>query len=187
MTNQTMRDFGIGEGQIFVGGRWADSASQDRREIQNPKDEQVIAAVAKGTIEDADRAIAAAAQGAAGLECRPHRSSGPPSSTGWRRSSTRTARRSPACSPPKAARSCRICASTSPSRRCCCAMPPRAPAASKARSSRAKAATSRSGSSAFPMASSPASPPGIFRRRSSPARSARPSSPAIPSSSSRMS
>ena len=26
MTIQTMRDFGIGEGQIYVGGRWVDSS-----------------------------------------------------------------------------------------------------------------------------------------------------------------
>jgi hypothetical protein len=33
MTIQTMRDFGIGEGQIYVGGHWVDSASRERREI----------------------------------------------------------------------------------------------------------------------------------------------------------
>jgi lactaldehyde dehydrogenase/glycolaldehyde dehydrogenase len=60
MTIQTMRDFGIGEGQIYVGGRWVDSASRERREIENPKDESVVAAVASSTTEDADRAVAAA-------------------------------------------------------------------------------------------------------------------------------
>jgi lactaldehyde dehydrogenase / glycolaldehyde dehydrogenase len=35
MTIQTMRDFGIGEGQLYIGGRWVDSASRDRREIES--------------------------------------------------------------------------------------------------------------------------------------------------------
>ena len=60
MTIQTMRDFGIGEGQIYIGGHWVDSASRERREIENPKDESVVAAVASSTTEDADRAVAAA-------------------------------------------------------------------------------------------------------------------------------
>ena len=37
MTIQTMRDFGIGEGQLFVGGRWVNSASAERREIAKPE------------------------------------------------------------------------------------------------------------------------------------------------------
>ena len=45
MTVQTMRDFGIGEGQLFIGGRWVDLASRERREIANPKDESIVAAV----------------------------------------------------------------------------------------------------------------------------------------------
>ena len=45
MTIQTMRDFGIGEGQLYIGGRWVDSASRERREIANPKDESIVAAV----------------------------------------------------------------------------------------------------------------------------------------------
>ena len=60
MTIQTMRDFGIGEGQLYIGGRWVDSASRDRREIANPTDESIVAAVPSATIEDADRAVAAA-------------------------------------------------------------------------------------------------------------------------------
>ena len=60
MTIQTMRDFGIGEGKLFIGGRWVDSASRDRREIANPKDESIVAAVPSSTTEDADRAVAAA-------------------------------------------------------------------------------------------------------------------------------
>jgi len=60
MTIQTATDFGIGRGQIFVGGRWIASASPDHREIFNPKDESAVDAVAAGTVEDADRAVAAA-------------------------------------------------------------------------------------------------------------------------------
>ncbi|HEY4250729.1 MAG TPA: aldehyde dehydrogenase family protein [Roseomonas sp.] len=60
MNVQTPQDFGIGRGQIFVGGSWVDSASRDRREIFNPADESTVDAVAAGAIEDADRAVAAA-------------------------------------------------------------------------------------------------------------------------------
>src|ERR1700728_1565712 len=60
MTIQTMRDFGIGEGQLYIGGRWVDSSSKERREIENPKDESIVALVPSSTIEDADRAVAAA-------------------------------------------------------------------------------------------------------------------------------
>lgn len=60
MTIQTIKDFGIGAGQLFIGGRWVDSAGRDRREIRNPKDASTVDAVASSTIEDADRAVAAA-------------------------------------------------------------------------------------------------------------------------------
>ncbi|MGI3899612.1 MAG: aldehyde dehydrogenase family protein [Janthinobacterium lividum] len=60
MTIQTPKDFGIGRGQIFVGGRWADSSSRDLREILNPATEATVDAVAQSSIEDADRAVAAA-------------------------------------------------------------------------------------------------------------------------------
>jgi lactaldehyde dehydrogenase / glycolaldehyde dehydrogenase len=60
MSIKTPADFGIGEGKIFVGGAWSDSAGAARREIRNPANESVVAAVAAGTIEDADRAVAAA-------------------------------------------------------------------------------------------------------------------------------
>jgi lactaldehyde dehydrogenase / glycolaldehyde dehydrogenase len=60
MTIQTVRDFGIGAGQIYIGGKWVDSASRDRREILNPKDETPVDTVASSNIEDADRAVAAA-------------------------------------------------------------------------------------------------------------------------------
>ncbi len=60
MLIQKPKDFGIGRGQIFVGGSWVDSASADRREILNPTDETSVDAVAAGSLEDADRAVAAA-------------------------------------------------------------------------------------------------------------------------------
>lgn len=60
MTVQTMRDFGIAENQVYIGGRWVDSAGRERREIENPKDGSIVAAVPAATIEDADRAVAAA-------------------------------------------------------------------------------------------------------------------------------
>lgn len=60
MTIQTPKDFGIGAGQLFIGGRWVDSGSRERREIRNPKDATPVDAVASSTVEDADRAVAAA-------------------------------------------------------------------------------------------------------------------------------
>src|ERR1700685_847121 len=60
MTIHSIQDFGIGRGQIFVGGRWIDSASHDRRLIQNPTDETSVDEVASGGVDDADRAVAAA-------------------------------------------------------------------------------------------------------------------------------
>jgi lactaldehyde dehydrogenase / glycolaldehyde dehydrogenase len=60
MTLHSIRDFGIGLGQIFVNGHWVDSASADRREIRNPTDETAVDEVASGGVEDADRAVAAA-------------------------------------------------------------------------------------------------------------------------------
>ena len=60
MTIQTIKDFGIGAGQLLIGGRWVDSAGKDRREIFNPKDGSTVDAVPSSTLEDADRAVAAA-------------------------------------------------------------------------------------------------------------------------------
>jgi lactaldehyde dehydrogenase/glycolaldehyde dehydrogenase len=60
MTIHTIKDFGIGAGQILVGGRWVDAAGKDRREIRNPKDGSIVDAVPTSTVEDADRAVAAA-------------------------------------------------------------------------------------------------------------------------------
>lgn len=60
MTMKTLHDFGIKDGQLYIGGQWVQSASSERREIFNPKDESRVATVAAGSIEDAERAIAAA-------------------------------------------------------------------------------------------------------------------------------
>ena len=60
MTKHTIKDFGIGAGQILIGGHWVDSAGKERREIRNPKDGSVVDAVPTSTLEDADRAVAAA-------------------------------------------------------------------------------------------------------------------------------
>lgn len=60
MTIQSIRDFGIGAGQIFIGGQWVDAAGKERREIYNPKDGSTVDAVPTSALEDADRAIAAA-------------------------------------------------------------------------------------------------------------------------------
>jgi len=46
--------------QMFIGGRWADSARGEVQEVKNPATGQVIATVPKGTAEDVDRAVAAA-------------------------------------------------------------------------------------------------------------------------------
>lgn len=60
MSINTPADFGIEAGKIFVGGAWVASAGAARREVYNPANESVVATVAAGTIEDADRAVAAA-------------------------------------------------------------------------------------------------------------------------------
>ena len=54
------KDFGIKRGEIFIGGQWSPSSNRDEREITNPTNEDVVDAVAVGSIEDADRAVAAA-------------------------------------------------------------------------------------------------------------------------------
>src|ERR1700682_1739768 len=46
--------------QMFIGGKWADSSGGDDQEIINPATGKVIAHVPKGTVEDVDRAVAAA-------------------------------------------------------------------------------------------------------------------------------
>jgi lactaldehyde dehydrogenase/glycolaldehyde dehydrogenase len=54
MTVHSIRNFGIGRGQIFIGGRWVDAVSRDRREIRNPKDETSVDEVASSGVDDAD-------------------------------------------------------------------------------------------------------------------------------------
>jgi 1-pyrroline dehydrogenase len=46
--------------QMFIGGRWADSAGGEVQEVKNPATGEVIATVPKGTAEDVDRAVGAA-------------------------------------------------------------------------------------------------------------------------------
>ena len=52
--------FGIGRRQLLIGGQWVESSGTEVREILNPKDETTVDVVASSTIEDAERAIAAA-------------------------------------------------------------------------------------------------------------------------------
>ena len=60
MTIQMPKDFGIDPNQILIGGAWVDAATADLRDILNPKDESVLTAVAVGSGEDVNRAVAAA-------------------------------------------------------------------------------------------------------------------------------
>jgi len=60
MAGLTLHNFGIATGQLFINGRWVESATGDRRDIFNPKDETRVDTVAAGSLEDADRAVAAA-------------------------------------------------------------------------------------------------------------------------------
>ena len=172
MTIQTMRDFGIGEGQLYIGGRWVNSASRYRREIENPKDESIVAAVPSATIEDADRAVAAA------RKAQPEWSRRTPMERGallqkFANLIDENTETLAALLTAEGGKLLSVRASMQISPRFCCATPPRAPENSRARSCLAKAATSRSGFSACPMGWSPASPPGTSPRRCSPARSAR--------------
>jgi 1-pyrroline dehydrogenase len=47
--------------QMFINGEWADASNGETTDIINPATEEVIAHVPKGTTEDADHAVAAAA------------------------------------------------------------------------------------------------------------------------------
>src|SRR5688572_26322776 len=47
-------------GRMFIGGAWVDAAHGTTREIFNPANNEIIATVADGSEEDADRAIEAA-------------------------------------------------------------------------------------------------------------------------------
>jgi lactaldehyde dehydrogenase/glycolaldehyde dehydrogenase len=60
MTIQTIKDFGVGAGQVFIGGAWVGAAGRDEREIRNPKNGEHVDIVAVSSPEDADRAVAAA-------------------------------------------------------------------------------------------------------------------------------
>ncbi|MCK9250584.1 MAG: aldehyde dehydrogenase family protein [Solirubrobacteraceae bacterium] len=53
-----MATVGVQHHQIFIGGEWRDTA--EAYEIVNPATEEIVATVAKGTVEDADDAVAAA-------------------------------------------------------------------------------------------------------------------------------
>jgi aldehyde dehydrogenase (NAD+) len=46
--------------RLFIGGDWIKPSGDDRIQVINPATEQVVAAVAAGSVEDADRAVAAA-------------------------------------------------------------------------------------------------------------------------------
>src|ERR1700716_3410889 len=46
--------------QMFIGGEWVDGSGSESQEVINPATGEVIAEVPKGTLEDVDRAVAAA-------------------------------------------------------------------------------------------------------------------------------
>ena len=60
MTIQTMRDFGIGEGQIFIGGAGSIRQPRPARDRKPARTRASSTLVPSSTIEDADRAVAAA-------------------------------------------------------------------------------------------------------------------------------
>ena len=51
----------------FIGGEWVNSTLKEWIEVENPATGETIASVPKGSPEDADRAVQAAWNGAAGL------------------------------------------------------------------------------------------------------------------------
>lgn len=51
----------IERNQIFINGKWADSSGHDVITVINPATEEPLATVPRGTAEDADRAVQAAA------------------------------------------------------------------------------------------------------------------------------
>jgi len=55
-----LQDFGINPEHLFIDGQWVRSTDDALLDVLNPKDESVIARVAATSIEDADRAVAAA-------------------------------------------------------------------------------------------------------------------------------
>ena len=56
----------IERNQIFINGKWADSSGRDVITVINPATEEPFATVPRGTAEDADRAVQAAADVFAG-------------------------------------------------------------------------------------------------------------------------
>ncbi len=61
MIRKILGKFGVAPGHVFIGGKFIKSTSAEAVEITNPKDESVIFEVARGTAEDATKAIDAAA------------------------------------------------------------------------------------------------------------------------------
>jgi lactaldehyde dehydrogenase/glycolaldehyde dehydrogenase len=57
---QKIKDFGVGAKQVFIGGAWVGAAGREEREIRNPKNGEHVDVVAASSLEDADRAVAAA-------------------------------------------------------------------------------------------------------------------------------
>jgi acyl-CoA reductase-like NAD-dependent aldehyde dehydrogenase len=170
MTIQTMREFGIGEGQLYIGGRWIDSASKERREIANPKDESIVAAVPSSTTEDADRAVAAA------RKAQPEWSRRTPMERGalLQKLASLIDENSEALAHLLTAEGGKLLQeSRIDANFAALLLRYAAESARRARSCPARVATSRSGSNACPMGWSPASPPGTSPPRCSPARSAR--------------
>jgi acyl-CoA reductase-like NAD-dependent aldehyde dehydrogenase len=53
-----MATVGVQHHKMFIGGEWRDAA--DAYEIRNPANEELVATVAKGTVDDADAAVEAA-------------------------------------------------------------------------------------------------------------------------------
>jgi lactaldehyde dehydrogenase / glycolaldehyde dehydrogenase len=51
---------GVWRYRHFIGGEWADSTARDVIEVENPATEEIVAAVPRGTADDADRALHAA-------------------------------------------------------------------------------------------------------------------------------
>lgn len=51
---------GVAHYRLFINGQWVDSTSDERIEVENPANEEVLATVAAGTAEDAGGAVQAA-------------------------------------------------------------------------------------------------------------------------------
>ncbi|MGE0119289.1 MAG: aldehyde dehydrogenase [Dongiaceae bacterium] len=62
---------GVPRYRHFIGGQWVDSTGKDVIEVENPATQEVIAAVPRGTADDADRALIAARNAQPGWEALP--------------------------------------------------------------------------------------------------------------------